>query len=75
MYFIQKTNTVGCLQFLPENPNPRMKLYSRKYLLAENIQNYSFPVERVIEKQLEENEFVEMKVPSEKGTLLSLEGK
>lgn len=37
LYFIQETNTIGVLQFLPENPNPRVKLYVRKYLLSDDV--------------------------------------
>ncbi len=33
LYFINDTNAIGCLQFLGENPNPKVKLYHRKLLL------------------------------------------
>jgi hypothetical protein len=33
LYFITETNAIGCLQFLGENPNPKVKLYHRKLLL------------------------------------------
>jgi hypothetical protein len=42
LYFIHETDTIGVLQFLPENPNPRVKLYKRSHLLSESS-NCSMP--------------------------------
>lgn len=72
LFFIRETDTLAVLQFLPENPNPRVKLYLRHYLLPEGS-NLLMPAELFIEKQLEENEFTELTVPSEKGVLLTEE--
>ena len=33
LYTVRETNTIACLQFLPENPNPKIKVYSRSTLL------------------------------------------
>lgn len=51
LYFIHETDTIGTLQFLPENPNPRVKIYQRKYLLGDES-NLELPAEKFIEKQL-----------------------
>lgn len=51
LYFIQETNTIAVLQFLPENPNPRVKLYVRKYLLSDDV-SLLLPTEKFIDKQV-----------------------
>jgi hypothetical protein len=71
-YFIRETDTIAELQFLPENPNPRVKIFQRNHLLPKDCLNV-MPTERFIEKQLEEGEFKEFTVPSEKGVLLTEE--
>lgn len=63
LYLIQDTNTVSCLQFLPENPNPKIKVYSRKLLLS--CEEALFPVEKFILKQIEDEEFEDLTLPLE----------
>lgn len=52
LYTVRETNCVACLQFLPENPNPKIKVYNRG-LLLESKQSL-FPVEKFIQKQIED---------------------
>lgn len=65
IYFIRETNTIATLQFLPENPNPRVKIHVRKLLLREGGPTFTLPVERFISKQLEDKEYKEVMLPSE----------
>jgi len=52
IYYVKETDTIATLQFLPENPNPRVKLHIRKLLPATEGPFYSLPVERFISKQI-----------------------
>lgn len=74
MYFIRETNTIACLQFLPENPNPKLKLYHRKYLLKE-ASTVLLPVERFIAKQIEDREFNLLTVPATGSTQRTIDVK
>ena len=63
LYFIKDTDSIGCLQFLSENPNPSVRIYHRKYLLdtqKEDRLSLLLPVEKFIEKQLEDQEFTKV---------------
>ena len=61
LYTIRETNAVSCLQFLPENPNPKIKVYNRNQLL-ENKDSL-FPIEKFIFKQFEDQEVQEITLP------------
>ena len=34
-HFVDDTNTIACLRFLPENPNPKVNMYIRKHLMRD----------------------------------------
>jgi hypothetical protein len=60
---VNETNTIACLQFLPEDPNPRIKVYSRTMLLESSAS--IFPVESFIEKQIEDGNFERVMLPKD----------
>jgi hypothetical protein len=58
---LRETNSVACLQFSPENPNPKIRVHSRGMLL-ESCDSL-FPVENFIFKQFEDGEVENITLP------------
>lgn len=50
IFTIRETNSIACLQLLPENPNPKIKVYNRNILMESR--DSLFPVEKFIHKQI-----------------------
>ena len=69
-HFVDSTNTIACLRFLPENPNPRVRVYVRRHLMRDEDPDCKLPVERFIEKQVEDGEFTWQDLPSDKSSLI-----